>query len=108
MREGVVSNLMTLVSDASNQIWICFSVLPDDKKSSRHILITENVEDRGSPTWIWTIIKSKCNQTWTIPSALDDIRRGDRCDVFVRYEASLRIGFKSTRAGLWLGRYDLQ
>ena len=53
----MIADLVTLVDDPSHEIGIRLAVFADDEKRCGNIFSFENVENRGRPAWIRTIVK---------------------------------------------------
>ena len=94
MGVGVASDLMTLPEDAPDQAGMILRMLPYDEKGGVDMVLTQNVEDLGSPLRIGTVIKS---QGYLI--RLGILKMGDG-----RINRKLLERFASGRSLLWLIR----
>ena len=68
---SVITNLMTFVNQAAQQVRIGLSVFPDNKECSRNLFLFENVEDCRRPSRIGTVIKSQRDESGMIAFALN-------------------------------------
>ena len=82
MCERVVTDLVTFVRDTSHEIGIRLAVLSDDEESGRNIFALENVENRRRPSRIRAVVERQREQAGSIASALHDVRRRQRRELF--------------------------
>src|SRR4030095_3485583 len=97
MREGVVTDIMSLGQDALHQARTSLGILTDDEETRVDALLLENIEDLRRPVGIGPVVEGERELARCRPRTFDDIgcrERGvllvdDLSGIFVDLEGSL-------------------